>query len=249
MKHLLTILLLILTTSFAYTQCYMERHSTIAEDGWISCDMTPNPNASRGNSHWIMYDLGYEYFLGQSTFWNMNASGRTNEGVKEVVVDYSMDGSTWTEWGTFSLNEAQASGLYEGESGPNFGNLQAQFILLTVLENHGGACVGISEIKIQLGEMTDVEELSEIGIEELQINPNPADQKTQFIFESENNLTATMNITSISGKLIQERKVAINTGQNAFTINTSEFTSGQYIVTLISKNRSASIKLSVIHAN
>ena len=53
-------------------QCYMDRHNTNWHDAWVSCQTDMSPNTSRGLGHWIMYDLGYTYILGDIHVWNIN---------------------------------------------------------------------------------------------------------------------------------------------------------------------------------
>ncbi len=231
-------------------QCYQDRHSTIADDAWISCEMTANPNASRGLSHWIMYDFGEVYKLGQTHFWNVNANDRTDEGISQAVIDYSYDGITWTEWGTFNLNEANGSTFYEGEDGPHFNDLKARYILITTIENHGGNCVGLSEIKIETsGITTSTEDLSEIGVTQLSVFPNPADAITQLNIASSVSLQAQMKINDMSGRTISEQQISIREGENQFPINASDLTAGQYVISITSGDYNSFVNLSVVHAN
>jgi hypothetical protein len=231
-------------------QCYQDRHSSIADDAWISCEMTANPNSSRDVSHWIMYDFGEVYKLGQSHFWNINANERTDEGISEAVIDYSFDGITWTEWGTFNLNEANGSTFYEGEDGPHFNDLKARYILITTLSNHGGSCVGLSEIKIETsGITTSNEDLVNITTTQLSVYPNPADNTTQLNIASSVSLIAQMKINDMSGRTVSEQQVNIRKGDNQYTVDTSILTDGQYIINITSGEVTSFTNLSVIHAN
>ena len=45
-------------------------NTAIWNNPWLSCQTTPNPKSSRGNSHWIRYDLGATYKLGKMQVWN-----------------------------------------------------------------------------------------------------------------------------------------------------------------------------------
>jgi hypothetical protein len=77
-------------------QCYPNRHSTNFFDGWVSCETAVNPNPARGKGHFIMYDYGKRYALGQMKIWNSNDPSHLDWGMQEVVIDYSVDGETWT---------------------------------------------------------------------------------------------------------------------------------------------------------
>jgi hypothetical protein len=212
--------------------------------------MTASPNVVRGESHWIMYDLGEVYNLGQSHFWNINANDRTNEGISLAVIDYSFDGVNWTEWGSFSLNQADGSTIYEGEQGPNFNALHTRYLLITILENYGGDCVGISELKIETSELiSSTEDLTVLGVTQLTASPNPADDQSTLRISSTKSFDAVMTVLDITGRIINKEEISIRNGNNEYTIATAGLSSGQYIVNVESLNNSAFVKLSIIHAN
>ena len=197
-----------------------------------------------------MYDFGEVYNLGQTHFWNVNAHDRTNEGISQAIIDYSFDGITWTEWGSFNLNEANGSTFYEGEEGPHFNDLKARFLIITSLENHGGSCVGLSEIRIETsGITTSTEDIADLDVTQLSVYPNPADNVTQLNISSKESITAQMIINDMSGKNVYEEQIRINTGDNQFNIDTSSLTSGQYTININSGDSNSIANLSVIHAN
>ncbi len=250
MKRIYLLSLALVVCQFISAQCYQDRHSTIADDAWISCEMTASPNTSRGESHWIMYDFGEVYSLGQTHFWNVNAYDRTNEGISQGVIDYSYDGVNWTEWGTFNLNESNGSTLYEGEEGPHFNDLKARYLLITVLSNHGGTCTGLSEIRIETsGITTSTDDIVDIDATQLSIYPNPADNITQLNISSKESLTALMIIYDMNGRNVYEEQIRINTGDNKYSINTSTLPSGQYNINVNSGDVNSIANLSVVHAN
>jgi hypothetical protein len=128
-------------------QCYPDRHSTNFFDGWISCEPAMSPNILRGPGHFIMYDFGKVYALGQVRIWNTNDPAHLDWGMKDVVIDYSMDGVHWVEAGQFTFPQASGLSTYEGAEGPNLDDAQARYLLITALSNYGGTCYGFSEIK------------------------------------------------------------------------------------------------------
>jgi len=71
-------------------QCYPDRHSTNWFDGWVSCETSPNPKVAYGDTHWIMYDLGYDYVLNETQFWNANEPKHVDFGINEYHLDYSL---------------------------------------------------------------------------------------------------------------------------------------------------------------
>lgn len=189
MKLLITIFTLIISISI-YAQCNEPIHSNNATDNWESCAMQENPNSVRGNSHWIQYDLGYIYPITSSYVWNYNVSGQTSKGFKDVVVDYSIDGVTWTQLGYYIFDEASGSNVYTGFVGPDFGDVNTRFILITAINNYGNSCYGLAECKFDVGD--DVQ----IGIQEikddnkLSVSPNP----TRNILKIE---TDNLNVTEL----------------------------------------------------
>jgi hypothetical protein len=121
-----------------------------ADNSWLSCGVnSPNPNATRSaNTNWILYDFTNQYKFKNSRIWNYNVSGETTKGFQNVVVDYSVDGSTWQALGdTYSWAEAPGNSDYSGFSGPNFNDLKARYILVSAIDNWGDAsCSGFSKI-------------------------------------------------------------------------------------------------------
>jgi len=139
------------TNSLGYTpydECgSTDKHSNSAEDAWLSCQPAPSPNPARGLSHWIHYDFGALFTLDQAQIWNYNAAGNTGQGFNNVVIDYSTDGTTWTELGTFNWAQATGNSDYQGFIMSEFSGIIARHILITALDNFDGSgCVGISEI-------------------------------------------------------------------------------------------------------
>ncbi|NJL73744.1 MAG: T9SS type A sorting domain-containing protein [Saprospiraceae bacterium] len=133
----------------AYDKCApTDKHSNNPEDAWLSCSPSPNPNTARGTTHWIQYDFGNIVGLSQTQIWNYNVNDDLGRGFREVAIDYSEDGVNWTQLGTY--NWAQATGLdgYEGFVGPDFGGVNARYVLITALSNWDGSnCMGFSQIE------------------------------------------------------------------------------------------------------
>ncbi|MBK6782940.1 MAG: hypothetical protein IPG79_03685 [Saprospiraceae bacterium] len=108
-----------------------DRHSTSMQDAWLSCTATANPNTVRGTGHWIMYDFKDVYSLHEATFWNFNTPTRLNhyrnmswslnllqgsleDGLKDIFIDFSLDGIQWQEWGRFTIPKAKVQGFMRG---------------------------------------------------------------------------------------------------------------------------------------
>jgi hypothetical protein len=140
----------------SYDQCApTDKHSNTPEDSWLSCFPSPNPNTVRGTTHWIQYDFGSTVSLSQTKIWNYNVNDDLGRGFKDVVIDYSEDGVNWTQLGNFSW--AQANGLdgYTGFDGPDFGGINARYVLITALSNWDNSnCMGFSQIEFTTTDST-----------------------------------------------------------------------------------------------
>lgn len=150
MRSLLFIISILLTQQILTAQCYLDRHNTTWYDAWTSCETSPNPNTARDDSHWLQYDLGHFYVLKNSQFWNSNRPEFLQNGLKDIVIDISLDGENWIEWGEYSLAQATGENIYEGEIGPHFSDAMARYVLITALDNHGGDCFSLSEMRINV---------------------------------------------------------------------------------------------------
>lgn len=121
------------------------------ENTWESCEAVMNPNSQHGTSHWILYDLGALYKLTTAHIWNTNESGKTDRGFRNVTVDYSANGSDWTELGTYEFPEGTGAHQYGGFEGFNFRDRCVRFILITAHDNWGHSdCFGLAEVKFNI---------------------------------------------------------------------------------------------------
>lgn len=149
MKNIIILSIIFCTATINAQNCNSNTHSNNIHDSWISCTKSISPNPVRGISHWIMYDLGFSYTLNSSHCWNYNVNN-TNRGMRDIVIDYSMDGVNWTQLATYTLAKASGTNSYSGVSGPNFGGVNARYVLITGNTNWGGACYGLSEFRIDV---------------------------------------------------------------------------------------------------
>ncbi len=239
MKSLVVSLLLSFVCYTANSQCFTDRHNTSWNSAWISCDRTGSPNPIRGNSHWLRLNLNQIYSLGQITFWNYNDPENLDRGLQEIVIDYSLDGENWEEWGTVTIDQAEGSGFYEGVDGPDLEGLTAKDILITGLSNYGDNCFALSELKIEVLEL--VSDLAELEDFELSISPNPTSSILNLELSAENvegDLKYT--IVDLLGRNLQNG--IINTGSNKIVqqIDVSFLNPGQYFLELHSARSSSS---------
>jgi hypothetical protein len=232
MKHLIYIYILLLSVKLV-AQCYPDRHSTSWYDAWVSCEKSENPNAERGVSHWVQYDLGAIYSLKTSHFWNINDPLHLDYGVREMAVDLSLDGINWEPFGAFDLEISEGKPIYEGVSGPDFESTLARFVLITVLDNYGGNCSGFSEMKINVGDF--ISEIDpETGFEAI-VYPNPFGEqitiKLYTLFPDEN---LTYTITDLLGKTLFTSTPQELQGENELIIEEEikNLSTGIYLLSL-----------------
>lgn len=151
MKSIILTILFVFTIQGLSAQCYPDRHSTSIYDSWISNEARPNPNTTRGPSHWIMYELNQPTVIGQTHIWNINDPDRLDQGIQNYTVDISVDGVVWNELGEFTLSQASGLTTYEGSAGFDVGGQELKFILITAKDNYGHASnFGFGEIKFEV---------------------------------------------------------------------------------------------------
>jgi len=115
------------------------------ENNWLSCVASPSPNSMRGDGHWIRYDMGQNYIMGQTHVWNYNVAGETDKGMGSVAIDISLDGNTWTTVGAYNWPLASGASDYSGFIGPDLMGTNARYVLITSLDP-SNACRGIGKV-------------------------------------------------------------------------------------------------------
>ena len=233
MKIIIPILFLFLTTS-SYGQQYPDRHSTDIADSWTSCVATENPNKVREESHWIMYDFGNEYTLQGTTIWNVNGYEHTDKGTQELVIDYSIDGEDWTELGYHTMEQATASSFYQGEEGPNFGGLNARYVIITSLSNYGHAtCHGLSEVRFQAAISTTSTNTQEEQLaNNIEVAPNPFDDLTMITLTDILSGSYKYSVVDIAGKQVLLGSIDVSSDKVTLPLSMGDYTAGTYIFRL-----------------
>lgn len=218
---------MLLSSNIVLSQICEGAHSTSIDDSWLSCVETENPNPDRSEGHWILYDFGDYYELNQSHFWNYNVMGETSRGVANMVVDWSIDGTTWNWWGDINLEEAPGSDSYFGEPGPDFEGLVVRYLLLSVTSNHGGNCYGFSELRLDVNPgVVDIEEIS-IAAFEFGLHPNPARNHATIQLEAFKD--THVRLFSLDGKIILSYSPISATSK----LDLTNLSSGLYTVEVI----------------
>jgi len=245
MKYTISIFFLLCYLN-SYSQCMLDRHNTSLSSNWVSCTLSDSPNALRGESHWISYDLGEVRKIGNSHIWNINHPEALDEGARQIAVDYSIDGVSWDNWGIWDVPMAEGSGLYEGVEGPDFEGLQAQHLLFTILDNHGGNCSGIGEIRVELAEPSSTDDkLAQTS--PLSLRPNPAVDRTTLAWTSKYSGSAKLELLDMSGRKIQTENIMVTSGDQVLDYELNQvLLSGQYLIKVVLPHKELVAELSII---
>lgn len=226
MNQYIFIFLLLLSTPFLLAQdCTGPGHSANENDSWLSCTKSQNPNSIRADSHWVLYDLGFTYSLHTSHFWNYSIAGETSNGMKNIVIDYSIDGINWTELGVMNLQEATGHSDYEGEAGLDFGGLKCRYILITSQDTWGGDCTGLSEVRFDISQTTV--SIKDVYVDDVSIElyPNP----TTGLFTIEGNLSQySIRIVDAEGNTLR----SLSGQSSPLTIDISTLPVGLYFISV-----------------
>ncbi len=227
MKKLIYITLLLFSSSQVFSQCYPDRHNTSWFDGWISCETSANPNESRGESHWISYDFGELYELNELKIWNTNDPDILSSGAQNVIIDYSVDGINWIEHGQETFPIASGVSTYEGNIITDFEGIKAKHLLITVVDNYGGDCVGFSELRVAVDSTKDDNEDICIIAD---IYPNPFNEEFSVFLKKKCLGDVFIAIEDATGRTIQDEEV-IKLYETKL-INGENFGPGVYFVCL-----------------
>lgn len=215
LTYILYTFIITLSITQAQGQCFFDRHDTSSQSSWESCSVSNNPNPARGTSHWIMYDLGQSYDLGQMHFWNYNYPGETNKGVENIIIDYSVNATNWQGGFTHTMAEANASSFYEGEAGPQLGGITARYLLLTFDSNYGGACYGFAEMRVGIyqdpcNDVTlDIDEVPVLSglyhAEQVLNSEGLINATSEVLFQAENEISLESGFESKEGAMFEAK--------------------------------------------
>jgi|GEM_PF-1991605 len=102
---------------------------------------------------WIKYEFDSVYSLSRMWVWNYNqvvsdGSSRTERGINNCEIEYSVDGTDWFQLGTtHALARADGTDSYAHNTEIDFGGVAAKNVRITVISNHGGSAAGLSEVR------------------------------------------------------------------------------------------------------
>ena len=120
-----------------------DQHSTSAFDMWLA-------NPVGGDSVQIQYEFDKVCKLHEMLVWNYNVEFELilGFGLKDVTVEYSLDGTDWVALGDEVLAQAPARSGYAANTTVAFDGVAARFVRLTVNACYGAiGQVGLSEVR------------------------------------------------------------------------------------------------------
>ena len=231
-------LVMFLIYRYGSAQCFPDQHSTNWFDGWVSCDPFPNPNDARSTGHWILYDFGKPYALHHTKVWNSNDPNALDNGFKDVVIDYSIDGMTWSELGVYEWEKGTGKSQYEGFQGPDLEGIQARYILLTALSNWGGPCYGLSEIQFEAedNDITSTADQRHPNDKKpcfsVKLYPNPFNAESRIIIQTTCKDQIGYTVRDVLGKMVIQRSLNPGTGILEIQVDGNILSPGNYIVSI-----------------
>ena len=120
-----------------------DQHSTTEADMWLSSVTGPQPT-------WIQYAFDRVHKLDKMLVWNSNQALESivGYGARDVAIEYSADGSSWTTLSTVELAQAPGEPTYAPEM-IDLGSVAAKYVKLTINSNWGGllAQYGLTEVR------------------------------------------------------------------------------------------------------
>ncbi len=121
-----------------------DQHGVDSKTMWLSNKKGPQPT-------WIQYALPQVCQLDKMLVWNSNqaAEQTVGFGAKDVTIEYSVDGTTWTALGDFEFAQASGEDTYTANTVVDFGLRAVKYVKLTINSNWGGIFMqyGLSEVR------------------------------------------------------------------------------------------------------
>jgi hypothetical protein len=230
-------------------QCFPDRHSTAWYDGWISCEKTENPNETRPESHWILYDFGTVMEMYNLYLWNVNAPEYLNFGIQTAHIDYSEDGVNWKEYGEIALSQGTGENTYEGEEVLNFNGKEAKFLLITANTTYGSECAGFAEIRLEVDsvETQEPQDTNTVATDSIcivaDVYPNPVVTNEIFVTMTQQCVPAVhYRLTDASGRtVVPSSPIALN--EQVEILNGRKILAGVYILELTSNYAKSEYKI------
>ena len=246
MNKLSLLFSLLILPYLGYSQCMdADAHNTSLNSMWLSCETSPNPLGALGNNHWILYEFDEVKSVDELTVWNSNHPEYLEAGIKTLRIDFSSDGATWFELGITDLERGEGSLDYTGMD-LDIEAFEAKFVLMTAIDNFGGDCTGLSEVRFTLGDFSTATEdtfLSSL----ISVSPNPADQYVDVAFGDIPTDRISYQIVDASGRVLLRELTDVSLIRDGLTLSTTELPDGQYTLQLQTDIGTAAKQIIVLH--
>lgn len=229
MSLLKYIFLSVFVSLFSFTNLWAQcKDQGLFENAWISCETSPNPNPTRGEGHWIRYDLGYTYQLSSLQVWNNNKDETLNMGVRELVMDISDDGQNWSTVDSFQVSRGPGDSYYSGEVLGQLNDIQTRYVLLTLKENWGHpTCTSLDEVSFRLRRAPLPRN------EAIWVYPNPAKANATVSFDMATGESVRVKVVNLMGKEVISHAHEAISGRQEVKLNTRRLRPGVYVVQVI----------------
>jgi len=190
-----------------------------------------------------MYDFNHVYGLGDVHLWNTNDGNNLDWGLQLAAVDYSIDGINWIELGEFTFEMASGESIYQGFSAANFENEEARFVLITALENWGGDCYGLAEVKFEVTSTVSISEVAIAEMVDIKAYPNPFMDKLNLSIKTTKTEAITYTLIDMYGRVILNGEIENPQRENLINLNGNNLTNGIYHLIVIQSNKSERISV------
>jgi hypothetical protein len=247
MIRFFTLFTISLMTSVSYGQCLdPQAHNTSADAMWLSCEARMNPLQGIGETHWILYEFDEPQSIGEIHVWNVNHPDYLLSGAKRVRIDISSDGAVWSNMGTYVLDQADGSQDYVGQDMEGIEPFEAQFIIMTILESHGGPCSGLAEVQFVLDNLTTATD-DQLLAQSVEIIPNPVDLQINVGIVDVRTSEIVFQLVDMTGKVVDQGVQNSSGSDHQFALDAQTLPDGQYALQLVTDEGSITKKIIVIH--
>ena len=120
-----------------------DEHSTSSSDMWVA------PALAEG-SLYIQYEFDSIYKLHQLLVWNCNVQFESilGYGLKDVTIEYSVDGTEWVAFGDVQFAQGTSRADYAANTTIDLAGVVARYVRLTVNSGYGSfGEYGLSEVR------------------------------------------------------------------------------------------------------
>lgn len=183
----------------------------------------------------IDFNLGSEMDVNGLSFWNQNGGGPdTQVGVNAVNFYFSTDNITYTLIPGAPTAFAEVLTNVAGPETNTFATINAAYIRMEVLSNHGEIQTGFAEIAFSYDSTLSVENEKELVFS---IYPNPA--KSTVNVSSNLEQATHLSVYDLTGKQVLSNTISF--GNN--NINISSLSSGVYVMRVSTPAQTVTKKL------